>query len=84
MRNGWGPVALISQLGFTLVASILLGLVLGLWIDAQLGTRPWATLILSLLGILAGSFAAYRLVARSIEQAVEERRQHQNHEDREG
>ncbi len=73
MRQGWaGPLALVSQLGLTMVGSILLGLVLGLWLDAHLGTKPWATLILSLLGILLGSYAVYRLVAASIDQAIAE------------
>lgn len=75
MRQGWaGPLALITQLGLTIVLSILLGLVLGLWVDAHLGTKPWATLILSLLGILAGSFGVYRLVSSSIDQATAARR----------
>lgn len=73
MRQGWAPLALITQLGLTMVGSILLGLVLGLWIDAHFGTRPWATLILSLLGIGAGSFGVYRLISSSIEEAVEQR-----------
>jgi ATP synthase protein I len=83
MRHDWGPLALISQLGLTMVGSILLGLVLGLWIDAHFGTSPWATLILSLLGVGAGAFGVYRLVARSIEEAMEERRGQSEHERRE-
>lgn len=71
MRQGWGgPLALITQLGLTMVGSIILGLALGLWLDQQLGTRPWGTLILALLGIIIGSFGVYRLVAQSIEQAA--------------
>ncbi len=73
MRQDWGPLALITQLGVTLVGSILLGLVLGLWIDGHFGTKPWAMLILSLVGIFAGSFAVYRLVSASIEEATTER-----------
>jgi len=73
MRRDWGPLALISQLGVTIVASILLGLLVGLWIDAHFGTRPWATLVFSLLGIAAGTIGVYRLIARSIEEATAER-----------
>jgi ATP synthase protein I len=74
MRPGWaGPLALITQLGLTIVVAIVLGLVLGLWVDSHFGTKPWGTLILSLLGILAGSFGVYRLVATSIDQAVADR-----------
>lgn len=70
MRRDLAPLALITQLGITMVGSILLGLVIGLWIDAHFGTRPWATLILSLVGVLAGSISVYRLVVTSIEQAA--------------
>jgi ATP synthase protein I len=71
MRNGWGgPLALITQLGLTMVGSILIGLLLGLWIDSHFGTRPWGTLLLSLAGIAAGSFGVYRLVAASIDEAT--------------
>ncbi|HLH72532.1 MAG TPA: AtpZ/AtpI family protein [Chloroflexota bacterium] len=66
------PLALISQLGLTMVGSILLGLVIGLWLDAHFGTRPWATLICSLIGVLAGSVGVYRLIVTSISQATEE------------
>jgi ATP synthase protein I len=75
MREGWaGPLALITQLGLTIVISIVLGLVLGLWVDAHFGTKPWATLTLSLLGIIAGSYGVYRLITTSIEQATAARR----------
>lgn len=83
MRHDWAPLALITQLGLTMVGSILLGLVLGLWIDAHFGTKPWATLILSLLGIAAGSYGVYRLIATSIEEAVEQRHTRSNDDSRE-
>ena len=72
MRRDMAPLALISQLGLTMVGSILLGLVIGLWIDAHFGTKPWATLILSLVGVLVGSISVYRLVVTSIDQAADE------------
>jgi len=83
MRQDWAPLALITQLGLTMVGSILLGLVLGLWIDAHFGTKPWATLTLSLLGIAAGSYGVYRLVSTSIEDAVEHRHSRSNDDSRE-
>ncbi len=75
MRQGLGgSLALITQLGLTVVLSILVGVVLGRWVDTQFGTGPWATLALSLIGILAGSAGVYRLVVTSIDQAVAERK----------
>jgi F0F1-type ATP synthase assembly protein I len=75
MRQGWGgSLALITQLGVTVVVSTLLGLVLGLWVDAHFGTRPWGTLVFSLVGILVGSAGVYRLIVTSIDEAVAERK----------
>jgi ATP synthase protein I len=75
VRQGWGgSLALITQLGVTVVISILIGLVVGLWIDAHFGTKPWGVLIFSLLGILAGSAGVYRLIVASIDEAVAERK----------
>jgi ATP synthase protein I len=75
MRQGWGgSLALITQLGVTVVLAILVGLLLGLWVDAHFGTRPWGTLVLSLIGILVGSAGVYRLISASIDEAVAERR----------
>jgi F0F1-type ATP synthase assembly protein I len=51
-----------------------------MWVDATLGTKPWATLILSLLGISAGIVGVYRLVTTSIEQATSE--MHKNDADK--
>lgn len=55
-----------------MVGSIILGLVLGLWIDSHFGTKPWGTLVLSLLGIILGSIIVFRLVAQSIDRAAAE------------
>jgi ATP synthase protein I len=75
MRPGLGgSLALVSQLGLTMVISILIGLVAGRWIDATLGTTPWAFIVLLLLGIAAGIFGVIQLVTRSIELASSEPR----------
>jgi ATP synthase protein I len=83
MRQDWGPLALITQLGITMVGSIVLGLLLGLWLDSHFGTKPWATLIFSLIGIGAGTFGVYRLIATSIAQATEARHPRGDDKDRE-
>ena len=40
-----------SQIGVTMAASILVGVLLGKYLDGLLGTRPWLLLIFSLLGV---------------------------------
>lgn len=66
-EQDWVSLALIGQVGVTIVAPLVLGLLLGLWIDAHFGTRPWATLVLSLAGIGAGTVGVYRLIAASFD-----------------
>lgn len=70
-----GSFALVTQLGLTLALSIVFGLVLGLWVDAHFGTKPWAAVVFSLLGISAGIYGVIRLVSASIDQATVERGQ---------
>jgi ATP synthase protein I len=65
--------ALVGQLALTMVASIVFGIVLGLWVDGLVGTRPLFTLLLSLLGISAASLAGYRAVAAAYAQYDHER-----------
>ena len=47
-------------------AGLVLGaLALGLWLDAQLGTRPWLTLGLLLLSMPVSVYAIYRVALRA-------------------
>lgn len=39
-----------SQIGFTMLASVLVGVLLGKFLDDLLGTAPWLLLVFSLLG----------------------------------
>ena len=53
-------LALVSQLGFTVITPVLLCTFLGTWIDKKFNTV--LTLPLIIIGIAAGINAAYRLV----------------------
>jgi F0F1-type ATP synthase assembly protein I len=68
--NLGGSFALVTQLGLTLALSIVFGLVLGLWVDGHFGTKPWAAVVFSLLGISAGIYGVIRLVSASIDLAT--------------
>ena len=61
--NDWTALALLGQVGLTIVISILLGIGAGLFIDHQFHTTPIATLIGLLLGLAAGVYGVYRLVS---------------------
>ena len=64
-------IGLVTQTGLMIIAAIIVGLLVGLWIDDQLGSRPLFTLVLSLIGTIAGSFGAVRVVTRTFEQTLQ-------------
>ena len=43
-------LAQLSNIGITMAASVLLGVLLGKWLDSLLNTSPWMLLLFSLLG----------------------------------
>ena len=49
--------------GLTLAVTVGLFAYGGLWLDRQLGTRPWMLLLLVLIGILGGMLHLIRVVA---------------------
>jgi F0F1-type ATP synthase assembly protein I len=64
----------LMQLGFTMVGSIVLSLVLGLWFDSHFGTSPWGLLAAMVLGVLAGTIGVARLVSQAIDESTRDRR----------
>ena len=61
----WGKIprslAFVAQVGLVAIAPLLAGLFLGLWVDSRLDTRPWVTLILTVVGSIAGLVGVWRL-----------------------
>lgn len=53
---------LAMQISGILLCSIFSSLGAGLWLDRKLGTLPWLTLALMILGIVLGMMAIYRTV----------------------
>lgn len=70
MRRDLQPMAMVTQVGLTMVVCILIGLAIGLWIDNTFGTKPCATLLLTLVGVSAGTYSVYRIVSEAIEAAA--------------
>ena len=54
--------ALVGQLGFVVLGSILAGFFLGMYLDHLFNSGPVLTIVLLLAGIGGGLVAAYRLV----------------------
>jgi len=46
-------LALLTQIGFTIVACVAIGIFLGWLLDRWLGTEPWLLMVFTLLGIVA-------------------------------
>jgi F0F1-type ATP synthase assembly protein I len=57
-------VARYTNLGWTLVASIVLGLLAGWWADARFGTEPWLLILGACLGIVVGLYHFLIVVLR--------------------
>ena len=56
---------IISQIGFTITACVIVGVLLGRFLDSVLGTAPFLLIIFSLLGAGAGFKAIYELVKKN-------------------
>ena len=59
-------LALMGQLGFVIVIPIVLGAILGSFLDGKFHTSPILILVGLLLGLISGIFGAYRLFSRAI------------------
>ena len=53
-RQALKLVGLASTLGLTIVIATFIGLALGIWLDRVFDTSPWLTVILLIVGIIAG------------------------------
>jgi len=51
-----------GALGFQLVASILVGVFGGQWLDKKLNTQPWLMMLGLFLGVGAGFYNLFRVV----------------------
>ena len=56
--------AMLSSVGFGLVAAIFVGYFIGSWLDGIFGTEPYLMLTLTVLGIAGGFIELFRVVAK--------------------
>jgi ATP synthase protein I len=68
-------IALFSQVGFVLLATVLAGVLGGYWLDQRLGTIPLFVLLGFFLGTGGGSVASWRLIQRFLERYDEDEKQ---------
>ena len=53
-----------SSMGLELGLSVVVGFLIGNWMDEWLDTKPWFLLVFGLSGIIAGYRSIFRLVKR--------------------
>jgi len=62
--RGWGYVVLFSEIGVSLLVTTLIGVLVGYWVDKQLGTLPVFLIVGFLVGAGAGTLMIARLISR--------------------
>ena len=72
-RQLYKSLGFLSSIGISLIASILIGLAMGVYLDRWLDTTPMFTLIMLLIGVISGFRNIYILTARELKrQELEE------------
>jgi ATP synthase protein I len=62
-KYGWmRSLGLITSIPFLILISVGIGLGAGVWIDGKLGTKPWFTVILLLVGLAAGLYESAKML----------------------
>ena len=57
-------LAMLTQIGITVLVCIAIGVFIGRWLDGVFGTAPWLFLVFLLLGIGAAFKAVYDIASK--------------------
>lgn len=68
-----------SSVGLEMGLSVIIGLLLGYWLDRELGTSPWMMLLFLCFGLVAGFRGVLRAVGRAERAATAEQAQEAAH-----
>ena len=58
--KNWVNIGWASSLGLTMVFSIVIGLVIGIWLDKFFNTKPYLTISFIILGIISGFYTVIK------------------------
>ncbi len=72
-----------GQGGLMIAVPVLIGLGLGYWLDRQLGTVPWISLVLTVAGAITGPVMLYRWVTSSVAVRMASRMENKEEQDEE-
>lgn len=81
-RSIWLGLGMLGLIGWSVAIPALLGVGLGMWIDAHFPSRYSWTLMLLLIGMIVGCLNAWRWVANEQRQIHEEQKNHNQDEHR--
>jgi F0F1-type ATP synthase assembly protein I len=70
-RDAFRTVSM-SSVGLEMGIAVLIGLLLGRWLDGHFGTTPWLLIVGTCLGMAAGMMGVFRAM-READRAVEEK-----------
>ncbi len=62
--RGWAYAALFSEIGISLLVTTLVGVLIGYWLDTQLGSLPVFVIVGFLMGAGSGTVLIVRLINR--------------------
>lgn len=71
-RELYKSLGFLSSVGICMVASILIGMAMGYYLDQWLGTKPWLLLIFLCLGIVSGFRNIFILTNRELKRQKQE------------
>ena len=60
--NNWGPAIRFLGVGFYIVACILGGVLLGLWLEGKFNTEPILLLVGLVMGLVAAFWGVYQML----------------------
>ncbi|MFV1956509.1 MAG: AtpZ/AtpI family protein [bacterium] len=61
-----------SSLGLEMGAAVVIGLLIGIFLDRKFGTDPWLTLLFTILGFVAAARALIKVVRSGVFEDMEE------------
>lgn len=71
-RQLFKSLGFLSSIGISMVASTIIGLAMGYYLDQWLETSPWLTLIFLVFGIIAGFRNMFILTRREVRRQQEQ------------
>ncbi|PLX92833.1 MAG: magnesium transporter [Desulfuromonas sp.] len=71
-RELYKSLGFLSSVGICMVASILIGMAMGYYLDQWLGTKPWMLLIFLGFGIVSGFRNIFILTNRELKRQKQE------------